>query len=297
MMGGLKKFLPILKEDVKSGKFERNPNQVWITHTSEAALNTLEFKFQGTLLNDVFNWSMTYSKLSTIYRPWFCVNKIAKTQSFSAVKEEIKGMNKTKDFCWIVSNCKWDWAKRREVANRLIPLLPSKLHVWGSSYTKCLNPDSRKNSVDHGAFPGHYWELYEPQQEKMRDCKFYLAFDNAICSDFVTEKFSNALEVGVIPIVNGWKDSYEQRVPGSFIHVSDFSSMQELANYLQKLLQDESALMEYHKWRLKYQIERLKLQPQCEICRKLKDFQRNQKLFSIPKRDKLMFSLTNCTVV
>ena len=240
---------------------------------------------------------MTYSKLSTIYRPWFYVNKIAKTQSFSAVKEEIKGMNKTKDFCWIVSNCGLDWARRREMANRLIPLLPSKLHIWGSAYDKCLSSESRKNSVNHGVFPGRYYELYEPQQEKMRDCKFYLAFDNAICSDFVTEKFSNALEVGAIPIVNGWKDSYEQRVPRSFIHVSDFSSMQELANYLQKLLQDESAQMEYHKWRLKYQIERLKLQPQCELCRKLKDFQRSPKQAIIPDRHKMVFSLTNCTIV
>lgn len=36
-----------------------------------------------------------------------------------------------------------------------------------------------------------------------RDYMFYLAFENSICADYVTEKFFNAMKRDVIPIVLG----------------------------------------------------------------------------------------------
>ena len=221
----------------------------------------------------------------------------SKNQFFSDVKNELKSMNKSKDFCWLVSNCKNDWSKRTELANQIIPLLSNKLHIWGTGYEKCLNAESRSNAINHGSFPGHYYELYKPQQEKMKDCKFYFAFDNAICSDFVTEKFSNALEVGAIPIVNGWRKSYEEQVPGSFIHVSDFETTTDLANYLKYLLTNEDALMSYHKWRLDYEIEKIYLQPACELCRELKQYKNHPKQSIIHDVDNLQFALQDCKKV
>ena len=294
---GYKYFSPILKNDIGCGKFKRDPNQIWITTHSEAALNTVQMNHLKTaqVMRSAFNWSMSFSTRSTIYRPWFFVReKKQPSQTFLDVKNGIENMNKSKDFCWLVSNCHHDWAKRREFANKLIPLLPSKLHIWGSGYEDCLDRQSKNDAINHGKFPGHYNELYEPQQKRMKECKFYLAFDNAICSDFVTEKFSNSLEAGAIPIVNGWRDSYEQRVPGSFIHVADFRTVSDLANHLQYLLSDENAFMEYHKWRLNYEIERLHLQAVCDVCRKIKDFKKNPKPSLIPDLSTMHDSLQEC---
>ena len=160
-----------------------------------------------------------------------------------------------------------------------------------------MDPEARKNSIDHGPFEGHYTgELYEPMQQRIRDCKFYFAFDNSNCSDFVTEKFSNALEAGAIPIVNGWRDSYEQKVPGSFIHVSDFENLTNLTQRLAYLLENEDAFMDYHKWRLKFRIERLHLQPQCQLCEKLNQSKSNQqRLPTILDSAKFYESLQNCS--
>ena len=46
------------------------------------------------------------------------------------------------------------------------------------------------------------------------ECIFYLAYENSNCTEYVTEKFSNALISYAIPIVNGFKESYEKRLPG-----------------------------------------------------------------------------------
>jgi hypothetical protein len=37
----------------------------------------------------------------------------------------------------------------------------------------------------------------------LKDYKFYLSLENALCKDYITEKFYLALASGVIPIVYG----------------------------------------------------------------------------------------------
>ena len=48
-----------------------------------------------------------------------------------------------------------------------------------------------------GAKEDECWDMVE------RDYMFYLAFENSICADYVTEKFFNAMRRDVIPIVFG----------------------------------------------------------------------------------------------
>ena len=44
---------------------------------------------------------------------------------------------------------------------------------------------------------------------------------------------------------------------------------------MEHLAKNESAFMEYQKWRMKYDLERMEYQPLCELCRKLEDFKPN----------------------
>jgi len=58
-----------------------------------------------------------------------------------------------------------------------------------------------------------------------RDYKFYLAFENSICPDYVTEKLFNTLLFTTVPIVYGGAD-YEAigAPPNSYIDVRNFTS-------------------------------------------------------------------------
>lgn len=85
-----------------------------------------------------------------------------------------------------------------------------------------------------------------------RDYKFYLAFENANCHDYITEKFYlNGLGNNVVPIVMGaHPDEYRKRAPvHSYIHVEDFESPSKLAKYLKYLESNESAYNEYLQWK------------------------------------------------
>ncbi|XP_075255564.1 4-galactosyl-N-acetylglucosaminide 3-alpha-L-fucosyltransferase 9-like isoform X2 [Convolutriloba macropyga] len=108
------------------------------------------------------------------------------------------------------------------------------------------------------------------------DYKAIMVFGRAAAkSDYVTEKFPNALINYAIPIVNGWRETYEENLPGSFIHVSDFKSTSDLASYLGYLLRNETAYFEYFRWREQYQVSTWNSSPEtynkvnCEVCTKL----------------------------
>lgn len=109
-------------------------------------------------------------------------------------------------------------------------------------------------------------------QEAIKKCWFYLALENSNCTDYITEKFSNALISHAIPIVNSWKQNYDKLVPGSYIHVSDFSTGAELAAHISQTMNNSELFWSYHLWRQSYivkdevdNIEKL----ECSICKKL----------------------------
>ena len=82
--------------------------------------------------------------------------------------------------------------------------------------------------------------------------KFYLALENSECREYITEKFwQSCLLNGVVPIVYGApKADFEKLAPpSSFIHVSDFESVQELAKYILKVHQSDELYNKYFEWR------------------------------------------------
>ncbi|KAL5019318.1 hypothetical protein ScPMuIL_005040 [Solemya velum] len=83
--------------------------------------------------------------------------------------------------------------------------------------------------------------------------KFYLAFENSSCRDYITEKFFiNGLGHDVIPIVMGAAPEDYRRVapsPHSYIHVDEFESPKALAEYLHKLDKNDDLYNEYFNWK------------------------------------------------
>ena len=72
------------------------------------------------------------------------------------------------------------------------------------------------------------------------------------CQDYITEKlWFNALYSGTVPVILGpHRDDIAAILPPkSYIHVEDFSSHQELVDYLRYLDQNVTAYAEFLEWR------------------------------------------------
>jgi len=67
---------------------------------------------------------------------------------------------------------------------------------------------------------------------------FYLAFENSVCQNYVTEKFWNIKRL-IVPIVLSRKIFANLCIPeGAFIAADDFGSIKELTEYLKKVAAD-----------------------------------------------------------
>ncbi|XP_075261462.1 glycoprotein 3-alpha-L-fucosyltransferase A-like [Convolutriloba macropyga] len=253
------------------------------------------------ILNKMFNWTIFLSRTATIQKKFIHVYKKSENDTASGPKEKFITPNKTKDFCWMISNCGSTFSKARfKVADALIKSLTSKVHIWGhATGVGCVN-GSHPNVVSHGPIGSLGTSYYDVAQKHIKDCKFYFAFENSNCSDYVTEKFLNSIEVGAIPIVVGWWDTYRELLPGSFIHVSEFENPTQLAEYLEGLLRDEKKMKKYQEWREVYRYERTGYKASCELCRKLEKLKLAQIAGAppepsiIPNMAEKYMSLQNC---
>ena len=90
--------------------------------------------------------------------------------------------------------------------------------------------------------------------------KFILSFENAVCDDYITEKFWRPLKLGVVPVYYG-SPNIADWLPSnrSAILVSEFSHPRELASYIRALDQDDRRYQAYIEWKLKGEISNQRL--------------------------------------
>jgi len=95
---------------------------------------------------------------------------------------------------------------------------------------------------------GDFFDQQVPSDDHYR---FYLAFENHNCPDYITEKFFNVIRTRkMIPIVMGAsKEAYNLFGPeGSFIHVDDFEGPAALGAFLQQLKNDSVEYNKFFEW-------------------------------------------------
>lgn len=123
--------------------------------------------------------------------------------------ESLPGLitRKTKLVAWMASNC-FSTERRRYVDE-----LKKYIHIdiyGGCGPLKCYNNKTHPYACN---------EMLE------RNYKFYLAFENSKCRDYVTEKFYNALLFSIVPVVYGGADYDAIGAPkNSYIDVRIFQS-------------------------------------------------------------------------
>ena len=112
----------------------------------------------------------------------------------------------------------------------------------------------------------------EECERRLKTYKFYLAFENALCEDYVTEKFwEQAVRHEMVPVVMGGADYKRLAPPHSYIDILDFPSVDSLARYLRVLDRNSSAYNEYFDWRTRYKVTPGMRTGWCQLCKMLHD--------------------------
>ncbi|CAG0896295.1 unnamed protein product [Darwinula stevensoni] len=206
--------------------FPRPSSQLWIAYVLEPPQKIRRISEVANA-----NWTATYrsdSEIVTPYEKWVYHDPEVKTKS--QTRNYAKG--KTKKVAWFVSNC-------RARNNRLQYARELAKHIEVDIYGACGTLNCPRKE-------GKCFEMLS------QDYKFYLAFENSNCKEYITEKFFlNGLGNDILPIVMGARpEDYERVAPkNSYLHVNNFSSPEELAAYLHKLDQDDSLYNEHFQWK------------------------------------------------
>lgn len=213
------------------------PDQKWIWLSDESMYNTFMMAKNKDIsqYNGKFNWSMNYRMNADVPVPYGRTILLT-----DAEKENINTIDyfalKNKTVAIMGSNCggrngRWQYVKLLQV------------HMQVDTYGGCGTLKC----------PGHF----------TKDCplishyKFYLAFENSNCDEYLTEKvWWNAFEKGAVPVVMGSKKEVYKKLlpPGSFIYVEDFKTPKELAEHLLYIASNREAYNGYHEWRRKFKV-------------------------------------------
>ncbi|OQV18112.1 Glycoprotein 3-alpha-L-fucosyltransferase A [Hypsibius exemplaris] len=203
-------------------KREFHPSsQIWILYLLESPFHTPSFSHaKGSI-----NWTATYRKTVNWLAPYekFVLHDPQVRENTEAPLDVAALKTGTGKVAWFVSNC-GAANQRMNYAKELQKYIP--VDIFGSCGDKKCGRNEQPNCRDM----------------LRRDYKFYLAF----------EKFwVNALQSDILPIVMGAPiDDYTALAPlKSFIHVDQYGSPKELAEYLNILDQNATLYNEYFRWR------------------------------------------------
>lgn len=124
-------------------------------------------------------------------------------------------------------------------------------YVPVDSYGECLHNRDLPPQVNNPSFMDDT-QFYQI----LAQYKFILAFENAVCEDYITEKLWRPLKLGCVPVYYG-ATNIEDWLPGnkSAVIVDRFSHPRELAQYINQLDRNDSLYMEYLEWKVQGQID------------------------------------------
>lgn len=250
----------------------RRPHQHFIFVLQESPIYTKFYKFQLPLFNNYFNRTITYRRDSDIpitYGRLQCVipspscadfprnDVITDTLNISApIKIDLTLKNRT--VAWFVSNCQTN-SQRELLVRKLSRYIPVDIY-GGCGKIQCLT------KADCDSMLSRYY-------------RFYLSFENSLCTDYVTEKLYRPLMHYTVPVVYGGSN-YSFHLPvGSYVDARDFNSVRSLANYLIKLMMDDELYSSYFRWRSQYTVNQWP-GDWCRLCKMLRDTSTKSKIYS-----------------
>lgn len=232
--------LPSL-EELKRRRQQKPPSQLWIFHSSESPRSPYVLHVRH--FGDMFDLTFSYRVESDFWMPYGSYEQMP----FVNIPPRDYSAGKDKLVVWMVSNC--GPQPRKTFVHELQKYIA--VDVFGS----CSGEFGEPRICPRNELCTSIIKRY----------KFYLSFENALCKDYLTEKYWDHLgEENVIPVVMGGANYTKLAIPGSYINVFDFNTVKDLADYLHFLDKNNIAYNEYFKWRQKYR--KISLVKFCSIC-------------------------------
>ncbi|GLV43736.1 alpha13-fucosyltransferase C [Carabus blaptoides fortunei] len=222
----------------------RTIDQKYIFYSLESYYNT---DFDSWTNFNFYNWTMTFRRDSDIQSPYGVITK--KLTDYTIPSMETIN-NKTKKVAWFVSNCRTTGSKRRLRYGREL-----QKHIPVDIYGTCGNLKCTDAVQCYQMLNANY--------------KFYLAFENSFCEDYVTEKLFNILRYNVVPVVLSFADYNTIAPPYSVINTNSFMNPKHLAEYLWYLDRNYTEYVKYFEWKKEYIVENSTQYVLCQLCEKL----------------------------
>jgi len=223
----------------------RLPHQIYVMFSMETPLNA-DFPYRK--FDDFFNWTMTYRRDSDIVAPY---GWVARELGGKPPPDVAALRRKTKSVAWVVSNC-GTHSQREHYVEELKKHIPVDVYgMCGDFKCKRKRSSSCKNDIE-------------------KDYRFHLSFENSFCRDYVTEKFWDAMNTSMIPVVLGAADYASIAPKKSYIEATKYSPKQ-LADFLRELEADEEEMLTYHQWKSSFRVVNNENLRMCRLCERLND--------------------------
>lgn len=215
----------------------RLPHHEWALLHEESPFNNYAL-VHGQMIR-LFNYTATFRRgsdfpLTTQHIP--SLNYLLDRKPIPvSEKNKLKETKKLAPVLYVQSHC--DVPSDRD---RYVQKLDRYIQV--DSLGKCINNKEIPKSIRNPIASMHSEEFID----LIAQYKFVLAFENAICQDYMTEKLFRVLHAGSVPVYRG-SPSARDYMPDShsIIMADDFESPEKLADFLYKLDQDDAAYEAY----------------------------------------------------
>ena len=237
------------QEQLRSLSAHRHATQVWIYFVHEPP-HTVHPR--PVMANGFFNWTMNYRRdadITTIYNwEWGTWQAIPTNEPRQRIRDYSQGKDRLAYA--IIGHC---GLFREMYIKKLQEYIP--IDVYGGCSTR-YHAEAKicpRNSENCTQIKKRY--------------KFFLAFENSFCKDYISEKFyETILDGNVVPVGLGGADYKSLAIRKSYINALDFDTVEDLANHLKMLDKNNTAYNEHQKWRESYKLGKPKAWS-CEICR------------------------------
>ncbi|BFZ14334.1 hypothetical protein BsWGS_17400 [Bradybaena similaris] len=232
-----------LKDDFQSP--QRWPNQTYIVSVWESpVLTKADFLRNGNSpWNARVNLIMSYRVDADVFVPYnnlrFSPKPLQERPNYYEIAK-----NKTRTAMWFVSQC-------RRPSRRDVYVKEMQKYIDVDIYGGCGRPCARS----------------DPSCNNYAKYKFYLSFENSLCTDYVTEKFFKLFDPNlfVIPVVRGGTD-YDKYFPSfTYINAAHFKTPRDLALHLKDLASDLETYSKYLEYKDLY-VQNSLIDQFCTLC-------------------------------
>lgn len=246
--------------------YQRNPRQLWLFYSMEPQrLTFCSSHYDLHDLDDWFNITATFKYDSDLrldykqFREWNDIvydldyineyNKLLETHPdpISSIFDISMKQKRKASVVWFVSHCETN-SRRENYVRELQKYIEIDIYGNCDGYFSNIKEDPCGSKKNIKCF-----------NKIMNEYKFYLAFENSLCQDYISEKFwklydSNKIfEINIVPIVRGArKKEYMKAINKSMFYINsdDYTNPKDLANYLNFLISNETAYLEYFEWKI-----------------------------------------------